>query len=252
MIHFIVGTEAELIKVFPIMLGLNNCGLKYKFIATGQHNLQRSEILHIFKLKRPDCILYKGPQFRSMFKMVFWFFGTIIKADTGMIFGNDGEGIVLVYGDTVSTLLGVALSKRARLKVAHLEAGLRSNDITNLFPEEIIRRLVSKFSDIHFAPGEWAYDNLEKYRGKLKVDIKQNTLLDSFRSIKRHLDKIKIPKTLEKYFIFILHRTENLANRRLTKKLIEYLNDWLLTFNSVLILHHATEVKLENISFLES
>jgi UDP-N-acetylglucosamine 2-epimerase len=71
-------------------------------------------------------------------------------------------GICLVHGDTPTTLLAVVLARRAGLRVAHVEAGLRSYDYLNPFPEELIRVLVMRWSHVLFAPSAWAAANLER------------------------------------------------------------------------------------------
>lgn len=265
MINFIIGTEAELIKVFPIMVGLKKRGVEYNFIATGQHDLSESEILKIFQLKKPDYILYSGPQFTSIFRLIIWFLRMVNKhrrnealfsSEQSSSASQSREGIVVVHGDTVSTLLGVALGRIHGLKVAHLETGLRSFNLLDPFPEEITRRLVTQFSTIYFCPNSWAYDNLKKDKDKIKINLGQNTLLDSYQLIKEYLDKkdrLKEVKGLpEKYFVFVLHRTETLyffLNKNLVANLLKIMVNWSKHINAVFVLHHTTAKKLSDYGF---
>lgn len=256
MIHFIIGTEAELIKVFPVMIGLARRGIEFNFIATGQHDLRKSEILDIFQIKKPDYLLYEGPQFTSIFKLIAWFFKMVNKYKTnGFIFNEDKTGIVIVHGDTVSSLLGAVLGRLRGLKVAHLEAGLRSFNLLDPFPEEITRRLVSKFSTIYFCPNKWAYDNLKEDKKKVKINLGQNTLFDSYQLVSKYLKdspknkKIKLP---EKYFLFVIHRTETLyfyLNKNLVANLLETMVSWSKNIEAIFVLHHTTAKKLSDYGF---
>ena len=257
MTHFIIGTEAELIKVFPIMVGLRKRGVEYNFIATGQHGLDDSEILKIFQLKKPDNILYQGPQFTSIFNLIIWFFKMVAKYRKDKnLFQNDREGIVVVHGDTVSTLLGATLGRIHSLKVAHLETGLRSFNLLDPFPEEIIRRLVSRFSTIYFCPNSWACDNLKDDASKVKINLGQNTLFDSYQLITDYLkekSKSRLVKKLpKKYFVFVLHRTETLyfsLNKNLVANLLDTMTNWSRHIRAVFVLHHTTDKKMSDYGF---
>ena len=92
----------------------------------------------------------------------------------------DREGIVLVHGDTASTLIGAILGKTAGLKVGHIESGLRSRRLLHPFPEEIIRLMTFLLSDLYFCADDWAVGNLRRLRG-IKINTGGNTLLDAVR-----------------------------------------------------------------------
>lgn len=243
MIHFVLGTEAELIKVFPLMVELKKKKIPYNFIATGQHKLNESDVLRIFALKKPDSTLYKGPVFTSALKMFAWVIKKIFlpQDEIKKIFKNDTDGIVFVHGDTVSTAMGAILTKRAGLRLAHIEAGMWSRNYFNPFPEEIDRRLVSKLSDINFCPSDKGYNNLITYPDKIVINTKQNTQLDSFKLVRKYFHKVRIPKLPKKYFIFILHRTENLTNRHLVVKLVNKILEQSQRTKCILVLHHTSK-----------
>lgn len=237
MIHFIIGTEAELIKVFPLMIKLRDDGVDYNFISTGQHNLSRNEILSLFKLKNPDFVMYKGERFTSFFKIIIWFLRTFFMHffSAKKIFKGDNRGVVIVHGDTLSTMLGALVAKFQGMTLAHLESGLRSNDLTNPFPEEFVRRIVSYFADICFCPGDWACHNLG---AKNKIDMKQNTLIDSYALIQKLLNKKRVRGD---YMLLVLHRTENLSNESLVKHVATRIVEWSKTIKVIFVMHHTTE-----------
>ena len=180
MIHIIVGTKAQLIKMAPIMSTLQKRGMYYNYIFTGQHKETVDDLRANFGIKEPDVVLYKGPEITNIFQMVTWGFKIIFKvlSNKKNIFKNDKDGIVLNHGDTFSTLLGTLLAKVAGLKSGHVESGLRSYNYFHPFPEEIIRVLVFFMTDYYFCPGDWALGNLKRYKGK-KINTHLNTLYDS-------------------------------------------------------------------------
>ncbi|MCK5761111.1 MAG: hypothetical protein KAH33_07445, partial [Candidatus Delongbacteria bacterium] len=102
MIHIILGTKAQLIKMAPIMKRLHDQGIEYNYISTGQHKATIDDILNNFSIKQPDNILYDGKDITSVISMFFWSFKIIFKAlyNRKKIFRNDKNGIVLVHGDT--------------------------------------------------------------------------------------------------------------------------------------------------------
>ncbi len=73
---------------------------------------------------------------------------------------SPGPGLCIIHGDTPSTLLGLIMAKRVGKTVVHLEAGLRSFNLLRPFPEELIRIICMKLSDILFAPSDWSEGNL--------------------------------------------------------------------------------------------
>lgn len=249
MIHFILGTEAELIKMFPIMVELKKKKCDYRFIGTGQHDLEKSEILKLFGLKKPDLMLSKNILFTSIAKMFFWFFRMLLKyrKRNNNVFAGDRNGVVFVHGDALSTLLGALIAKAHGLSVAHVEAGVRSGNIFAPFPEEITRRIVSAVADFHFCPGASYLDNLKRYKKSVRVNIRFNTALDAIANIKPKFSGIKLEgiRLPEHYFIFIMHRTENLLDVKMVRKVMGLLMDYTKDRKAVFITHHTTEHTLK-------
>lgn len=257
MVHFILGTEAELIKMFSIMLELKKRKVDYNFIGTGQHDLGKSEVLGIFGLKKPDFMLSTNNLFTSIAKMFFWFFRMVLKYRNKKydIFRGDTEGVVFVHGDALSTLMGTLIAKSRGLKVAHVEAGVRSGNAFAPFPEEITRRIVSSMADFHFCPGPEYLKNLEKYKKSVRVDVRFNTALDAIANIRPKFGKIRLAglkKLPEKYFIFIMHRTENLLDGKMVKEVIALLNEMTARDKAIFITHHTTEHTLKKLGIYGS
>ena len=144
------------------------------------------------------------------------FCGIALPFDAGFstdVLVSDVNNVILVDKDTFSTLLGAIVGKLRGIRVAHIEAGLRSGNTFHPFPEELTRRAVFRLSDVAFCPGSWPYDNMKKYRAK-RVDTGQNTLLDTL-AIARSIPQKTVSPFPEKTFgIVSLHRFENIFNAR--------------------------------------
>lgn len=217
MIHIAIGTKAQCIKLAPILQKLQRDDIAFNLIDLGQHSLITRDLRSEFNLKRPDVYLSKGENIASMYRGILWLIRIFLKSlSPRWIKKNiflDNNGVCLIHGDTASTLIGLYLAKRAHLKVAHIEAGLRSFCWREPFPEEILRVIAMRFSDILFAPSQWAFDNLAKMGLKEKtVLISANTSLES--TLYSLSKKIDLGLPLKKFALVTVHRMENIFSRR--------------------------------------
>ncbi|NMB66444.1 UDP-N-acetylglucosamine 2-epimerase (non-hydrolyzing) [Candidatus Woesearchaeota archaeon] len=233
-IAIILGTRAELIKFFPLMLELEKNKISYYFIHTGQHNLK--DLCNRLGVKEPDIVLTEEPKKSSKFntkqiKAVFWNLRLIFKIKKELKkFPN--LKYVIYHGDTMTTATASIASSKffnffKKYKNVHLEAGLRSFNLFEPFPEEISRRIADKFSNILLVPSKFSKENVKKYKKK-EVVIIGNTIIDSVKISLDLAKKEKIKSLSNKRFVLItLHRHENLKNKeRLTKivKIIKEIN----------------------------
>lgn len=260
MVFFFIGTEAELIKVFPIIREMEERKIDYYIIASGQNDISDSRVLKAANGGRIDIELSKEKDIKkSAVGLVNWYMGTsknAVKAVRNR-FGlssdksKQSDCIMIVHGDTVSTVMGAYLGKKLGMKVAHIEAGLRSHNFLNPFPEEIDRMLVSRVADYSFAPGKQAVDNLKGHRGV--IDTKVNTLVDSLRyALTVPCENFIINSLAEqKYFVFVLHRQENLENDGLIKTLLGRIEELSKEYKCVMILHKITEIKFAKMGVLD-
>lgn len=236
---FWIGTEAELIKLFPIMLEMQSRSVDFNIIATGQNEIINSKILSLFSKNPEVYVLTYGPRKKTTSALLVWFFYTFLKSLKEL---NKSKNILLIHGDTISTLLGAAIGFLKGYKVAHVEAGLRSYNYFKPFPEEIDRVLSSLFVDIHFCPNEDAMKNLKSKSGQ-KVNTYFNTLYDSLMTFKNTSFQTtkKLPNT---FFIFVLHRQENLYDEQFVIKILDFVLEKANSLPCVFILHEPTEQKL--------
>ena len=184
-LFFFIGTEAELIKVFPLILKAREKNIDYRIIASGQNDISQSRVLKLANKGHIDLELSKeGDIKKTSGGLLKWYIDTRRKADRlikeQLLQDADTSDIcMIVHGDTISTVMGAYIGKRLKIKVAHVEAGLRSHNWLNPFPEEIDRMLVSRVASYHFAPGDEATENLKGKRNVINTEI--NTLYDSYK-----------------------------------------------------------------------
>ena len=245
MIHVVIGTKAQLIKMCPVMRALECAGLPYRFIWTGQHKETTREILDNFGLRPPDLILYDGPDITSIPAMMSWTLRLLWKTWRARsdIFAGDRNGIVLVHGDTFSTLLGALMGRVASLRVGHVEAGLRSFNLLHPFPEELTRLLTFRLAHVFFCPGEWAVNNLRNYRGT-KIDTHANTLADALAQAVSTIEHANVAIPVAPYAVVSLHRFENLASKAALERIVSIVERIACHTRLVFIMHKPTERRL--------
>lgn len=250
MIHFILGTRAQLIKTAPVMVECRNRNIPYNFVFLAQHRQTIYEIIDLFEIKRPDFIIGdEGQDIDSVRGLIHWSAKVLLAGlkKRHDIFRGDSKGIVLVHGDALPALMGAFLAKAATLKVGHVEAGLRSFNFKHPFPEELIRVLLwkLKLSDYYFCPNDWALKNVAGYKGK-KFNTECNTLYDSLRIASEFRfveDRLLIPK--EKFAIVTLHRFENLSSRQRLEAVLEIIDRITKQIKLLFILHPPTLLALK-------
>jgi UDP-N-acetylglucosamine 2-epimerase (non-hydrolysing) len=121
----------------------------------------------------------------------------------------------------MTTVIGSAIGRLLGVPVAHIEAGMRSHDLRQPFPEELNRRVTSQLANIHYAPGAYAAANL---RGGVIVDTGSNTIRDSLEMI-RPTEPLPFSVPAGAYGLVSLHRFELLNNRALLTATIQALAD---------------------------
>ena len=258
-IAVIIGTRAELIKTFPIMLELQKRKIPYYFIHTGQNDSGINAICEKFKVKHPNVTLSKEPNKKSKFKGIR-LHGIIWNLDIVIKIRHELKKLkklkyVLYHGDTMTTTSAAIASSKLlnpfkKYKNAHLEAGLRSENLFEPFPEEISRIIASKFSDILLAVSNRSEKNLKKYRNS-KIIIKiGNTIIDSVNEAYKVSLKEKIkPLSKGKFALISIHRHENINNKKRLGKIVDILVS--LKIPSYFTLHGNTRRQLIKFNLYE-
>lgn len=254
-VHFLIGTKAQLIKLAPVMNALSDMNIPYRMIDSGQHSEMTRSLRLSFSLKEPDVSLRTGRDISSIIHALIWSLSLSMTA----LFRREylrkqvfpGGGICVVHGDTLSTLLGMLLAKSAGLKVAHLEAGLRSAHLFDPFPEELIRLLVMRHADLLLAPSELAFSNLLRMRLKGRCErICGNTVLDAIRKASFPPPGITLPKHFG-YALVTCHRLETITNRARLTKVVDLINKIAKQMPVVFAIHQVTRGWLARYGQLE-
>lgn len=255
MIHIFVGTKAQLIKMMPIVKALDRKGIVYNFINTGQHAALTNDLLKQFDLRQPDVFMRQNQtNINSLLQAVAWTMLHFIqlmfnhKRSCKKIF-KDKNGVCLIHGDTLSTLISLFYAKRCGHFVAHIEAGLRSFNLFDPFPEEIIRLITMHFSDILFAPSDWAYNNLLKmgYHRKA-INVGANTGMESVFFV---LNKTRKQCLQQKpYVIVTIHRVETIYSPSRLMMVAAIIERIARNRRVLFILHEPTRQQLERLDLL--
>lgn len=219
-IAIIAGTTAELIKLGPVMRAIRDEGGTYALWNTAQHVQGMSETLADLGLPEPDRHLVPPRAQRqvvSSLQVPGWAARVMSHAVRNAkrlraeLRAGPGRPLVVVHGDTFTTVLGALIGRILRVDVAHVEAGMRSGSIMHPMPEELNRRAVARLARIHFAPTANEVANLrrERARGAI-VDTGANTVVDAVRLIMSDREPaVDLPVV---FGLVTLHRHEMLKN----------------------------------------
>ena len=269
MIVIIIGTRAELIKMFPLMHEFQNKKKKYIFIHTGQHNL--GYFPKLFDVKDPDFVLTNPPEkshtkfFSKVFKAIVW--NILIVPRIWLVLRKiKHKKYVIYHGDTMTTMSAaiassVFLNPFKKYKNVHLEAGLRSGSLLEPFPEEISRQFCDAFSDMLIAVSDLTQNNLKKslFTRNKKIYLTGNTVVDStLYAVKLAGRKYKkegffkergIEKN--KYALITIHRFENIKFKNRLEKIIDILLSIPKEIKIVFIMYDNTKKQLADFGLLE-
>jgi UDP-N-acetylglucosamine 2-epimerase (non-hydrolysing) len=175
----VVGTRPEAIKLAPVVRALQaRPELETRLALTGQHSDLVDQVLEVFQLK-PDWDIGIMREGQSLYDVA-------IGCMTGLreIAVEFKPDVVMVQGDTASVFFGALVAFFERARVAHVEAGLRSGDKWQPYPEEVLRRMTGVVSDFHFAPTGGARDNLLREGIDASgIFVTGNTVVDALQTI---------------------------------------------------------------------
>jgi UDP-N-acetylglucosamine 2-epimerase (non-hydrolysing) len=154
---FIFGTRPEAIKLCPLVLRLKaSPAFSVRVCVTGQHREMLHQVLDVFKVQ-PDHDLNLMTPSQTLSQS-----SSRILAALEPVIDLEDPGVVIVQGDTTTTLCGALAAFYHGVPVAHVEAGLRTGDLRQPFPEEANRVLTGRLAALHFAATPWAAENLRK------------------------------------------------------------------------------------------
>src|SRR5512135_1004769 len=175
----VFGTRPEAVKMAPVVRRLAaTAGIESRVCVTAQHRQMLDQVLHVFEIE-PDYdldLMREDQELAELSAAIFTRLDPVFMA-----FRPDW---VLVQGDTTTVAIAALLAYYRRIRVGHVEAGLRTFDKWQPFPEEINRRVAGVAADLHFAPTEWTRQNLlrEGVDEKL-IAVTGNPVIDALQFV---------------------------------------------------------------------
>ncbi|VTT43241.1 non-hydrolyzing UDP-N-acetylglucosamine 2-epimerase [Streptococcus porcinus] len=177
-VMLVFGTRPEAIKMCPLVNELKKSGqLITKVCVTGQHKEMLEQVLNVFQIE-PDYNLEIMKDNQSLNTIT-----SLILLKIKDVFEIEKPDLVLVHGDTTTTFATAVAAFYQGIKVGHVEAGLRTNNLKSPFPEEFNRQTVSIISDFNFAPTELSKINLlNEGKNQDNIYVTGNTAIDALKT----------------------------------------------------------------------
>ena len=211
-VMLVFGTRPEAIKMCPLVLELKKREDIHTIVCvTAQHREMLDQVLEAFDIK-PD---YDLNIMKS--KQTLTHITSAVLNGVYDVIQEERPDIVLVHGDTTTTLAAAEAAFDAKVKVGHVEAGLRTYDKYSPFPEEMNRKIVTQIADLFFAPTENNKNNLLKENiddndiyitGNTVIDALKTTVKEEYTFTHPVLEKIDYSKNV---IFMTAHRRENLG-----------------------------------------
>jgi len=237
-----LGTKAQYIKTAPVLHALDQLGVEYRLIDSGQHAALAVGMRRDLRVREPDVRLGGERDVTTIPGALRWAarLAALLVSRRRLraeVFGP-GARLCLVHGDTPSTLLSALLARRAGVRVAHLEAGLRSRSLLHPFPEEAIRLVVMRLSHVLFAPSHEAVRNLGAMRLRRDarvVAVEGNTSADAVARLELDAAAGSGP------VVVTMHRVENLQRRSVAEAFVTLVERLARRWPVRFVVHGPTE-----------
>lgn len=208
-IMFIFGTRPEAIKMCPVVNQFKKMReFDVTVCVTGQHKEMLKQVLDVFSVVPEYNLDIMKPK-QDLFDIT-----TEILSKIKIVIAETKPDLIVVHGDTTTALTAAIASFYLKIPVAHVEAGLRTNDLYAPFPEEFNRHTIGVIADLHFAPTELAKSNLLKENVSVeKIFVTGNTAIDALRTtVKTDYDDENIRWANDSQMILVTaHRRENIG-----------------------------------------
>lgn len=235
----IFGTRPEFIKLLPLIREINIRKKRkdYHFIFTGQQSEIIKEIIHQFNFRPDEEIKFKDHK-NDLASSFSYLFHEINKRITDLN-NKTGCTVIIAQGDTTTCVCASMVAFMSKIPFAHIEAGLRTGQLNNPWPEEYYRKIISVASTLHFTPTKQASLNLIREGvSKKNIFLTGNTVVDFIA------DNFHAPEKRgkEKIIVITIHRRENQESvvRKLILQILK-LSEELQDYKIIWIKHPAIE-----------
>ena len=191
------GTRPEIIKLSPVIRELKKVGIPFKTVFTGQHKELYDDVKDL--VPEPDfhlAIMKENQTLTDILSGISLRFGEILR--------SENPDLLIVQGDTSTVAISALIAFYEKVPVGHVEAGLRTYDLTSPFPEEGNRQMVSRIASYNWAPTELAAKQLKK-ENVGNITITGNTVIDACKNY-------NYPISYENKVLITLHRRENFGD----------------------------------------
>lgn len=181
----VFGTRPEAIKMFPVVHALRRQpGLDVRVCVTAQHREMLDQVLEIARIV-PDIDLDVMQANQTLDGLL-----ARLVVGLGETFDAEKPDLILVHGDTLTTMAATLSAYFRKIPVGHVEAGLRSGNIYHPWPEEVNRKVTGAVADLHFAPTETAAAALRAENVPAdRIHITGNTVIDALLATKARIDE---------------------------------------------------------------
>jgi UDP-N-acetylglucosamine 2-epimerase (non-hydrolysing) len=202
-----LGTRPEAIKLAPVIQKFQeSSSFETQVILTGQHREMVEQVMKLFAIKADEDLAIMQQQ-QTLTDI-------LCKSLTGLekLFQKFQPQLILVQGDTSTAYAAALAAFYQKIPVGHVEAGLRTDDLFNPYPEEANRRLISQLTQLHFAPTSLAVENLRRSRVIGEIHQTGNTVIDALLKVAASRPECKVPNLdFSKYRVLLatVHRREN-------------------------------------------
>ncbi|MEH1855015.1 MAG: UDP-N-acetylglucosamine 2-epimerase (non-hydrolyzing) [Nostoc sp.] len=203
----ILGTRPEAIKLAPVIqVFQKSSGFELQVILTGQHREMVEQVMQLFNIKSDYNLEIMQVQ-QSLNDIT-------CRSLQGLeaLFKVEKPDLVIVQGDTTTAFAAALAAFYQKIPIGHVEAGLRTDDIFNPYPEEANRRLISQITQLHFAPTPWAVENLHRSGVLGEIHMTGNTVIDALLNVAATQVVCHVPGLdWESYRVLLatVHRREN-------------------------------------------
>ncbi|GBF79469.1 non-hydrolyzing UDP-N-acetylglucosamine 2-epimerase [Aphanothece sacrum] len=202
-----LGTRPEAIKLAPVIQKFRSCQeFQTHVILTGQHKEMVEQVMDLFGLKADRDLKIMQPR-QTLTEITY-------RSLQGLeeIFQDIQPKLVIVQGDTTTAFAATLAAFYQKIPIGHVEAGLRTDNIYNPYPEEANRRLISQLTQLHFAPTQLALENLHRSGVTGEVHLTGNTVIDALLSVAKKQPVCDVPGldwSQYRVLLATVHRREN-------------------------------------------